>query len=274
MFQVRIVRLQHRLRADAPAEDLWRLLGTTTLQPEKRALWEVNDLRLGDGAGLAADRMSELATETPDRSTQVALLQVRENMDFVIPIGGERQNLEILWTDASGRLMGRRFEKAQAQFRLVCRGDAEEPGAVRIALVPEIISGAEEMRWVPTETAATPRMMRPAFVLSDFAAEVRLSPARLLVLGGRRSAELSLGGALFFEHRGPDVWTLSVILTVERLKAGATPEGDVLPFLKPGGGSPAKPAVNISNKPGGKTPANTSPTAPKPPATPAPAPTR
>ena len=248
MFQVRVVRLQHRLRPDAAVEDIWRLLGTTNVPYEKRLLWQANDLRLGDGAQLAADRMSELATDTPDRTTQASTVLVRENVDFVIPIGSERYQLDTIWTDASGGIIGRHFEKALAQFRLVCRSDPDDSDAARIALVPEVIWGPEAMHWVRSEDGRiTQRMERASFVLTDLAAEVRLPPTRLLVLGGRHSSDLSLGGALFYEHRGPDVWAQTLIITAGRAKPEPTPRGETVPFLTPGG-APTKPAPKPASK--------------------------
>jgi len=249
MFQIHVVRLQHRLRPDAAAEDIWRLLGTTNVPYEKRLLWEANDLRLGDGAQLAADRMSELVTDTPDRTTQTSDVLVRENMDFVIPMGVGRDRLDIIWTDASGRIMGRHFEKAVAQFRLVCRADPDNADVVRMALVPEVLWGPEEMHWIRTEVGGVvQRLDRASFVLTDFAAEVRLPPSRLLVLGGRLSSDLSLGGALFYERRGPDVWVQTLIITAGRVKPGPAPLGGSVPFLAPGG-VPAKAAAKPATKP-------------------------
>ena len=234
MFQVRVVRLQHRLRPDAPIEDVWRLLGTTNVPHEKRALWEANELRLGDGARLAADRMNELLSETPDRAATMSTLLVRENLDFVISVGGERNALDVLWTDLSGKLLGRCFEEALAEFRLVCRSDPDDPKAVRIALAPEVLYGREQMRWVRTETGAPiQRMSRESFVLADLAAEVRLSPGRLLVIGARRTSDVSLGGAMFYERRGPDLWYQTIIVTVERVVPGQAPEGEGVPLRVP-----------------------------------------
>ena len=234
MFQVRIVRLQHRASADAPVEDLWRLLGATNIPYEKRALWEANDLRIGDGAQLAADRMSELATETADRSTQVTIVQIRENSDFVIPIGGERDAIDFLWSDASGRLQGRRFEKCMAEFRLVCSNDPRDPTAVRIALVPEILYGPEEPHWVRTSGGAiTQRIERSTFTLTDFAADVRLPAARLLVLGGQATPGLSLGEAFFCGEPRPGCLEQTLIITVERVKVEPLPEGGSVPLVSP-----------------------------------------
>jgi hypothetical protein len=249
VFQVRIVRLMHRLRADAPAEDLWRLLGSTNVPYEKHSLWEANDLRLGDGAQLAADRMNELATDTPDRTTQTTVLQIRENMDFVVPLGQERSAVDMIWTDASGRLMGRHFDRVQIQFRLVCRSDPTDPEAVRIALVPEFLSGPEELHWVPSEGGNyTQRIERGAYILSDYAAEVRLPAARLLVIGGQGTSELSLGSVIFQEHRGPDVWNQTLIMTVQRTKPGEIPKSGTMPLVQPAGKA-AKPAPKAVAKP-------------------------
>lgn len=245
LFQVRVVRLQHRLRPDAPIEDVWRLLGTTNVPYEKRSLWEANDLRLGEGAQLAADRMNELVTETADRAANVHTLMVRENTDFVIPVGGERDTLDLVWSDPDGRLLGRCFEDAVVEFRLVCRSDPDDPKAARIALAPEVRYGKDEMRWVRTEAGMVQRMARSTLVLSDLAAEVRLVPGRLLVLGGRRSSDISLGGAMFYERRGPDSWYQTIIVTAERAQPGQVPEGATVPFL-----APPKPA----GAPAGKTP--------------------
>ena len=233
MFHVRVVRLQHRLRPDAAAEDIWRLLGTTNVPYEKRLLWEANDLRLGDGAHLAADRLNNLAAETSDRTARVNTLQILENMDLAVAAGGEHDLLEVLWTDATGRASGREFTKALPQFRMVCRTDPQDAEAIRVALVPEVLYGPEEVRWVRTETGAVQRMMRASCVLSDLAAEVRLAPGRILVIGGRHTSDLSPGGVLFLERRGPDVWIQTVVLTVERVRPGELPEGGKVPFMPP-----------------------------------------
>lgn len=275
-FQVRLVRLQHRLRPDAPIEDLWRLLGTSSVPYEKQALWESNDLRLGEGGQLATARLNELATETADRSARLSILTVTENLDFAVPIGGERDSLDLLWTNAAGRLMGRRFDKALAQFRVVCRSDPQDPAAVRLALVPEVLSGAEEMRWVRTEIGVVQRQSRATFALSDLAAEVSLAPGRLLVLGDRtasQAGDLSVGNALFRERRGPDVWLQTIILTAERIVPGR-PTTETVPFMPslksapPPAKPPAKPAAPTA-APTGK-PAPATPGAPgATPATPA-----
>jgi len=236
MFQVRVVRLQHRRRPDAPVEDIWRLLGTANVPHEKRALWEANDLRLGDGAGLAAERLNELLTETPNRQAHVSELLVRENLDFVISLGGERDALDLLWTDAGGRLLGRHFDQALAQFRFVCRTDPADPAVVRIALAPEVLYGTERMRWIRAERGLIQQMGRDAFVLTDLAAEVALRPGRMLAIGGRAPAEgpgLSFGGAVFFECRGPDMWYQTLILTAQRAAPGPATQGGRVPFLPP-----------------------------------------
>jgi len=233
MFNVRVVVVKHRVRPDAPVEDIWRLLGTTNVPYEKRALWEANDLRLGDGAHLAADRLNDLAAETSDRTARVNTLQILENMDLAVAAGGERDLLEVLWTDATGRASGREFVKALPQFRMVCRTDPRDAEAVRVALVPEVLYGPEELRWVRTDTGAVQRMMRASCVLSDLAAEVRLAPGRILVIGGRHTSDLSPGGVLFLERRGPDAWIQTVVLTVERVRPGELPEGGKVPFMPP-----------------------------------------
>ena len=258
MFQIRLVVLSHRQRPDAPLEDIWRLLGTTNIPYEKRALWDINDLRLGDGARLAADRMNTLATETPDRTAQVQMLYARENFDFAIPVGGERDSIDFLWTDAAGRLAGRHFDKAFAQLRCVCRGDPDDPAAVRLALVPEVLYGPQEMRWVQAGNSLTQKMVRASFVLTDMAAEVRFVPGRILVIGPRTAApggkatpDLSLGAALMHERRGPDLWTQTIILTAERMVPGAVPEGGSIPLM---------PGLNPTQPP--KAPDTTTPPAP------------
>jgi hypothetical protein len=264
VFQVRLVRLLHRVRADAPAEDLWRLLGSTNLPHEKRTLWETNDLRLGDGARLAADRLNDLATETPDRSAQVSVLQVRENADFLVPIGNERAELNLLWSDATGQIIGRRFDRAQVQFRLVCRTDPDHPEGARIALVPEVIFGPEEAHLVPSEAGGyTQRISRSTYLLSEFAAEVRLAPDRLLVLGGQATADLSLGGGLFHEQRGPDVWDQTLIVTVQRTRNPLVGKEGPVPLV-PGAGS-AKPSLG----PAPRVPAKAAPELPPVPPPPA-----
>ncbi|MCX5685784.1 MAG: hypothetical protein NT049_19180 [Planctomycetota bacterium] len=272
MFQIRLVVLSHRLRPDAPIEDIWRLLGTTNLPYEKWALWETNDLRLGDGARLAADRMNTLATETPDRTAQVRLLYARENFDFAIPLGGERDALDFLWADADHRLSGRHFDRALVQLRCVSRGDPDDPNAVRLAIVPEVLYGAEEMHWVQTGNSVSQKMIRASFVLSDMAAEVRLTPGRILVIGprsvaaatGKATPDLSLGAALMNERRGPDLWTQTIVLTAERVAPDQLPENGSIPLMpnlkptptKPGGPATAPPAGTKPATPGtpGATP--------------------
>lgn len=236
MFRVRVVRLVHRVRPDAPMEDVWRLLGTTSLPHEKRALWEANDLRVGDGAQLAADRMNELLVSTADRTTSVHAVLTRENLDFRISLGGERDALDVLWTDEAGRLNGRHFEQARTEFRCVCRSDAKDGRAVLLAVVPEVLYGNEVLRWVRTESGHAQKLGRRTFSLSDLAAEVRLEPGRLLVLGGRRSSSLSLGGVCFYEVRGADTYVQTLILTADRVMPGeGAAGGGAVPFLPPAG---------------------------------------
>ena len=269
MFHIRMVTLSHRMRPDAPVEDIWRLLGTTNVPYEKRTLWETNDLRLGEGARLAADRMNQLATETPDRAAHVQVFFVRENFDFAIPAGGERDAVDILWTDAAGRMAGRHFDRAITQFRCVCRSDPEDPAALHLALMPEVAYGPEEMRWVQVGNSVTQKMLRATFPLTDLAAEVRLAPGRLLVIGGpprlragtgKGAAGLSLGGVFFHGRRGPDTWSETIILTAERTGPGQVPESGTIPFmpnLKPQ--LPAKagaaPPPAAGTQPPGKAPA-------------------
>ena len=273
MFHLRMVTLSHRMRPDAPVEDIWRLLGTTNVPYEKRTLWETNDLRLGEGARLAADRMNQLATETPDRATHVQVFFVRENFDFAIPAGGERNAVDILWTDAAGRMTGRHFDRAITQFRCVCRSDPEDPAALHLALMPEVAYGPEEMRWVQVGNSVTQKMLRATLPLTDLAAEVRLAPGRLLVIGGppglragtgKGAAGLSLGGVFFHGRRGPDMWSETIILTAERTGPGQIPETGIIPFmpdLKPQ--LPAKPGAAPTTPPA----AGTQPPGKVPPAT-------
>jgi len=232
-FRVRVVRLVHRIRPDAPVEDVWRLLGTTDVPYEKRALWSANDLRLGDGARLAAERMNELVVQTSDRTVQIVELLVRENMDFLVTLGAEREDLEVLWTDAAGRVSGRRFSGAQPGLRLVCRRDASAPATACIAFVPEVTYGAEALRWVQTESGLVQRAGRQEFTATDLAAEVRLAPGRMLVLGAERRSPVSLGGAFFYEQRGPDLWAQTIVLTAEEVPLAKVPPGTTVPFLPP-----------------------------------------
>jgi hypothetical protein len=236
MFRVRIVRLIHRVRPDAPMEDVWRLLGTTNLPHEKRALWEANDLRVGDGAQLAADRMNDLLTNTADRTASVNVILTREDLDFRIAMGGEREALDLLWPDEAGRLSGRHFDEARTELRCVCRSDAKDARAVRLAVVPEVLYGKEVLQWVRTESGYAQKLARRTFSLSDLGAEVRLEPGRLLVIGGRRSSSLSVGGAFFHETRGPDTYVQTLIITADRVLPGTGPaEAGPVPFVPPAG---------------------------------------
>jgi hypothetical protein len=191
---------------------------------------------LGDGARLAAERMNELLVQTSDRTVQIAELLVRENMDFLVTLGAEREDLEVLWTDAAGRVSGRRFSGAQPGLRLVCRRDASAPATVCIAFVPGVAYGAEALRWVQTESGPAPRAGRQEFTATDLAAEVRLAPGRMLVLGGRRRSPVSLGGAFFYEQRGPDLWAQTIVLTAEEVPLAKVPPGTTIPFLPPAPG--------------------------------------
>jgi hypothetical protein len=275
VFQVRAVLLQQRIRPDAPVEDLWRLLGTTGVPYEKRTLWELNDLRMGDGARLAADRLNELATETQDRTAQVGVQFAGENLDFVISLGGERDELDLVWTDAAGRLTGRHFDRAVAQFRVVCRSDPQNPDNVLIALVPEVIYGAEVLRPLRVDPTTTARP-RGGYVLADLAAEVSMPAGRLLVLGAQRTSDVSVGGALFYERRGPDLWAQTIILTAERALPGQPAEGGTLPFLPPANTPPKSPAApglpagahRMPSAAPGTVPAGLSPKSPATPGTP------
>ena len=232
-FRVRVVRLVHRIRPDAPVEDVWRLLGTTDVPHEKRDLWSANDLRLGDGARLAAERMNELVVQTSDRTVRIAELLVRENMDFLVTLGPKRENLEVLWTDAAGRVSGRRFSNAQPGLRLVCRRDASDPATVCIAFVPEVTYGAGALHWVQTASGPVQRAGRQEFTATDLAAEVGLAPGRMLVLGAERRSPVSLGGAFFYEQRGPDLWAQTIVLTAEEVPLVKVPPGTTIPFLPP-----------------------------------------
>ncbi|MBL7141067.1 MAG: hypothetical protein ISS74_09175 [Planctomycetes bacterium] len=225
LYQVRIVRLWHRLRPDAPAEDVWRLLGTTSVPHEKRALWQANDLRLGEGGQMAAERLNELLAETADRTCQVSQLAVRENFDFVVTLGALRPALDIVWADAGGRLGGCHFDEASARFRMVCRRSQTDPGVVCIAMAPEIAHGKQRMRYVRTEHGYTQRMMPDIVQVPDLEAEVSLPPGRILLIGGRRSSDVSVGGAFLFEQRGPDTWQETLIVTAQPVTGPPAPTG-------------------------------------------------
>jgi hypothetical protein len=261
MFQVRILRLTQRLRPDAPMEDVWRLLGTTNVPHEKRLLWDANELRIGEGAQLAADRMNELLAGTTERSTTANDLTTRENMEFRIAMGGDRDSLDILWTDAAGILCGRHFEEARADFRVVCRSDLKDLHAVDLAIVPEVVYGKETLQWVRTESGFAQKMERRNAALSDLAAEVRLQPGRLLVIGGHAASSLSLGGALFHETRGPDTYVQTLIITADRLLPGEAPAGGTVPFV-PSAGPAVKPPVRIPEVKPPPAPPKATPAAP------------
>jgi len=226
MYQVQVVRLMHRIRPDAPLEDTWRLLGTTGVPHEKRALWRANDLRLGEGGQLAAERLKELVRETPDRTARFSRRVVPENGNFVVEGGPPRTDLDVVWTDAAGRLTGRRFDRAWPRFRLVCRPAPDQPRAVCIALVPEIAHGEQRFHYRRTERGFAPRMGRQTRTVPELAAEVRLDPGRMLVLGGDRSSDVSLGAAFFYERRGPDLWKQTLLVSARPLGPDAETEAE------------------------------------------------
>jgi hypothetical protein len=182
---------------------------------------------------LAAERMNELVVQTSDRTVQVTELLVRENSDFLITLGSEREDLEVLWTDAAGRVSGRRFSGAQPGLHFVCRRDASDPTAVCVAFVPEVTYGSEVLHWVQTESGPVQQAGRQEFTATELAAEVRLALGRMLVLGGERRSPVSLGGALFYEQRGPDLWAQTLILTAVEVPLTKVPEGTRVPFLPP-----------------------------------------
>jgi len=225
-YLVRIVRLRHRLRPDAPLEDTWRLLGTTTVPHEKRALWQANDLRLGEGGAMAAQYLTDLLAETADRTVRTSRLTVQENMDFVVEIGGPRTGIDIVWTDRSGRLGGRHFDAATARFRCVCRRHPDDPETACLALVPEIAYGRQRMQYERTEHGVMQRMRQDRFAVPDLEAEVALAPGRLLLVGATPSSEVSVGGAFFLQRRGPDTWKETLLVTARPLAPGAAPEPD------------------------------------------------
>jgi len=227
-YQVRLVRLRHRLRPDAPLEDVWGILGADPVPHQKAALWRANDLRLGVGGPLAMDHLSDLMTETPDRTVRPSTLVVRENLDFVVEIGGVRPELHLVWTEADGRLAGRRFDTCRARFRLVCRRDPNDIRAVCIALAPEIAHGQQRMRYVRTDTGFIQEMRPDLFTVDGLEAEVALASGSLLLIGGDRSSAVSLGGAMLFDPRGPDVWkeTILVAAQVAGPGAAAPPKGN------------------------------------------------
>ncbi len=223
-YVVRIVRLRHRRRPDAPVDDTWRLLGTTTVPHEKRALWQANDLRLGEGGAMAAQYLTDLLAETPDRTVRTSRLTIPENVDFVVETGRPRTGLDLVWTDRSGRLGGRHFDAATTRFRCVCRRRPDDPEAVCIALAPEVAYGQQRMRYKRTPHGVTQRMARGTFTPPDLSAEVSLAPGRLLLVGAEPSSEVSVGGAFFLQRRGPDAWTETLILSARPLAPGAAPE--------------------------------------------------
>jgi hypothetical protein len=215
LYRIQVARLLHRLRPDAEVESVWDVLRTAAAPHEKQALWEANDLRLGEGGAEATERLRGLLASTPDRQVHVHTILVRENFEFRVSFGPKRQTLDLLWTDAEGRLVGRQFGRAAAEVRMVCRRDPRRPGAVRVALVPEVAYGDEQFRWTETPEGFSRRMGQSRLVLSDLASEVPLGAGRLLVLGGARSGPLSLGGAYFYEQRGPDLWVHTAVFAVQ-----------------------------------------------------------
>ena len=181
-------------------------------------------------------------------------------MEFRIALGGDRDSLDVLWTDAAGVLCGRHFEEARADFRLVCRSDPKDLHTVDLAIVPEVVYGKEVLQWVRTESGVSQKMERRNAALSDLAAEVRLQPGRLFVIGGHGASSLSLGGALFHETRGPDTYVQTLIITADRVVPGQVPLGSTVPFM-----APARPPV----KPPARIPEMKAPPAKSPPPSPA-----
>jgi hypothetical protein len=135
--------------------------------------------------------------------------------------------------------------------------------------MPEVAYGPEAMRWVQVGNSVTQKMLRATLPLTDLAAEVRLAPGRLLVIGGRTvgtgkgAAGLSLGGVFFHGRRGPDTWSETIILTAERTGPGQIPETGTIPFMPdlkpqlPAKAGAAPPPAAGTQPPGKAPPATT-----------------
>lgn len=231
MYRVRVVRMLHRLRPDAEEDDLWSVLNAAAVPHEKQAMWRANDLRLAKGESPAAEVMQNLLAASPDREVKVHTIYVRENHDFRVSFGPQREAVDILWADETGRLRGRHFEEARLEFRVVCRRLPEAPETVAVGIVPEVPYGKQRLRWVRTENGYTQQAGQARFTLSELAVEVPLETGRLLVLGGERSSEISLGGAYFYERRGPDLWVQTAVFTAVPIPAAEVPgaEADTPP---------------------------------------------
>ena len=223
MYRVEVARILSRVRPDAEVEDVWAMLQAAAVPHEKQALWEANDLRLGEAGPEAAERLKGLLTTTADRQVHVHTIAVRENFEFRVTFGGRRQTLDLLWTDAEGHLLGRHFEQATAEVRMVCRRDPARPDVVRVAMVPEVAYGEERVRWTETPEGYSRRLGQSVLAVPDLVAEAVLPAGRLLLLGGRRSGPLSLGGAYFHERRGPDLWVHTAVFAVQPMSAPGKP---------------------------------------------------
>jgi hypothetical protein len=157
-------------------------------------------LNLGDAPPPKADEHRvELGTESTIRGWK---RQVREGEPREIVVSGQQaplSRLAVLLRNDDGEVSGEVFHKAQAIF--VEKAFPQNDGRVRVELVPEIVYGDPQNRFVPGDSGNFEfRVQSPRKVFDRLRIDVTLSPGQILILGGRPEREGSLGSHYFTEQ--------------------------------------------------------------------------
>ncbi|MDK1031597.1 MAG: hypothetical protein QGD94_06300, partial [Planctomycetia bacterium] len=133
--------------------------------------------------------------------------------------GGSRRGevIRLLYENETGQKMGRSFTDTAVRFIIRCRTDPDDPEYIRIKMTPQVVHGREVPRFVRTRTGIVSRRTRPRFTFGFLSAEVRVPPKNVLILGGRQTSPLSLGGHFFFDRQATDTWSTIVVIVPERV---------------------------------------------------------
>lgn len=228
-FQLRFTFIRHRMAASAKSDDLWRFFDEGVLPEDARALWNKNDLRAGLGGQIAVDRVNKLLTTRSEDYTFIQkVVGLREGTEMAVALtgsialpatGGSRRGevIRLLYENETGQKMGRSFTDTAVRFIIRCRTDPDDPEYIRIKMTPQVVHGREVPRFVRTRTGIVSRRTRPRFTFGFLSAEVRVPPKNVLILGGRQTSPLSLGGHFFFDRQATDTWSTIVVIVPERV---------------------------------------------------------
>ena len=135
--------------------------------------------------------------------------------------------VQLLYVNEHGRKMGRSFSDAACRMAIKCRVDPDKPNNILVQLCPQVEYGKRRMRYVRNGNKITARRARRHFSFSFLSTEVSSPPKHILVLGGRQTSPLSLGGFCFFDRQATQTWARTIVIVPERitgeLKGGKTP---------------------------------------------------